>query len=136
MKSASFPLDAQVKLLRVLQEGEIAKLGASAPVKVDVRVIAATHRDLSAMVEDGAFREDLYYRLAVVPLKIPPLRERREDIPELIEALLHRSANVMACRRFASRPTSSSGSSPTPGRATCVSSKMFWSACWSSPPAI
>jgi two-component system NtrC family response regulator len=84
------PLGTQVKLLRVLQQGEIAKLGESVPLKVDVRVIAATHRDLSAMVEDGTFREDLYYRLAVVPLRIPPLRERREDIPGLIEALLKR----------------------------------------------
>jgi two-component system NtrC family response regulator len=84
------PLDAQVKLLRVLQEGELAKLGESSPVKVDVRVIAATHRDLSAMIEDATFRQDLYYRLAVVPLKVPPLRERREDIPGLIEALQQR----------------------------------------------
>lgn len=85
------PLDAQVKLLRVLQEGELSKLGASKPIKIDVRVIAATHRNLAAMVEDGTFREDLYYRLAVVPLRIPPLRERREDLPELIDALFHRA---------------------------------------------
>src|SRR6201992_3694494 len=84
------PLEAQVKLLRVLQEGEVHKLGANAPVKVDVRVIAAPPRDLSAMIEDETFREDLYYRLAVVPLRIPALRERREDIPELIDKLFDR----------------------------------------------
>src|SRR5262249_12662540 len=80
-------LDVQVKLLRVLQEGELPKIGANTPVQVDIRVIAATHRNLSAMVEDDTFREDLYYRLAVVPLLIPPLRERKEDIPELVDAL-------------------------------------------------
>jgi DNA-binding NtrC family response regulator len=85
------PLEAQVKLLRVLQEGELPKLGANSQVKVDVRVIAATHRNLPAMVEDETFREDLYYRLAVVPLLIPPLRERREDLPELIDSLLERA---------------------------------------------
>nr|WP_255550821.1 sigma-54 dependent transcriptional regulator [Granulicella sp. dw_53] len=85
------PLDAQVKLLRVLQEGELAKVGASTPVRVDIRVVAATHRNLAAMVEDGTFREDLYYRLAVVPLLIPPLRERRQDIPELIDVLFDRA---------------------------------------------
>jgi DNA-binding NtrC family response regulator len=85
------PLDAQVKLLRMLQEGEVPKIGASTPTRVDVRVVAATHRNLAAMVEDGTFREDLYYRLAVVPLHIPPLRERREDIPELIQVLFKRA---------------------------------------------
>ncbi len=85
------PPDAQVKLLRVLQEGELQKVGSTVPSKVNVRVVAATHRNLLAMVEDGTFREDLYYRLAVVPLMIPPLRERREDIPELAEGLLKRA---------------------------------------------
>ena len=85
------PPDAQVKLLRVLQEGELQKVGSTAPSKVDVRVVAATHRNLLAMVENGTFREDLYYRLAVVPLHIPPLRERREDIPELADGLFKRA---------------------------------------------
>ncbi len=85
------PLDAQVKLLRVLQQGEISKIGASETTRVNVRVIAATHRNLQAMIEDGTFREDLYYRLAVVPLHLPPLRERKEDIPELVEHLFQKA---------------------------------------------
>jgi two-component system NtrC family response regulator len=84
------PLDMQVKLLRLLQNGEIEKLGSTAQAVVDVRVIAATNRNLPAMIEDGAFREDLYYRLAVVPLAFPPLRERKEDIPELVQHLLRK----------------------------------------------
>jgi two-component system NtrC family response regulator len=77
------PLDLQIKLLRLIQEREIEKIGATTPTKVNVRILAATHRNLQAMVEDGTFREDLYYRLAVIPLTLPPLRERPEDIPEL-----------------------------------------------------
>ena len=79
------PVELQVKLLRLIQQGEIEKLGAAGVSKVDVRIIAATHRNLQAMVEDETFREDLYYRLAVIPLEIPPLRERAEDIPELVQ---------------------------------------------------
>jgi two-component system NtrC family response regulator len=79
------PVELQVKLLRLLQQGEIEKVGAAETTNVDVRIIAATQRNLQAMIEDGAFREDLYYRLAVIPLELPSLRERPEDIPELVE---------------------------------------------------
>ena len=78
------PLDLQVKMLRLIQEREIERIGAPNATKVNVRIIAATHRNLEAMVEDGTFREDLYYRLAVIPLILPPLRERPDDIPELV----------------------------------------------------
>jgi two-component system NtrC family response regulator len=77
--------ELQVKVLRLVQQGEIEKVGATQPARVDVRIIAATHRDLKAMIEDGTFREDLYYRLAVIPLSLPPLRERAEDIPDLVQ---------------------------------------------------
>ncbi len=79
------PLTLQVKLLRLLQQGEIEKIGATATLQVDVRIVVATHRNLQRMVEDDTFREDLYYRLAVIPLEMPPLRERSEDIPELVQ---------------------------------------------------
>ena len=79
------PPELQVKLLRLIQQGEIDKIGATEPVNVDVRIVAATHRNLKAMIEDGTFREDLYYRLAVIPLGLPPLRERVEDIPDLVQ---------------------------------------------------
>jgi len=86
----------QVKLLRVLQEREIDKVGETRPIKVDVRILAATNRDLEKMIADGAFREDLYYRLAVVSIRMPPLRERVDDIPFLVDAFLETHSQRLA----------------------------------------
>jgi DNA-binding NtrC family response regulator len=86
------PAPIQVKLLRVLQEREFERLGGTKTLKVDVRMIAATNRDLRAALEEGTFREDLYYRLNVVPIDIPPLREHKEDIPDLVNHFLARFA--------------------------------------------
>ena len=90
------PLNIQSKFLRLLQENSIERLGGKDPIDVDVRVIAATNRDLEAAVADGTFREDLYYRLRVVTLIMPPLRERKEDIDTLVEYLLARLSAEMS----------------------------------------
>jgi two-component system NtrC family response regulator len=84
------PLNLQPKILRVLQSGQVDRLGSARSVRVDVRIVAATNRELERMVEEGQFRQDLYYRLAVVPLRVPPLRDRREDIPLLAEHFLQK----------------------------------------------
>lgn len=84
------PLQLQVKLLRVLQDHEITRIGGTMPIPVDIRVIAATHRDLSKMIASGKFREDLYYRLNIIPIEIPPLKARKEDIIPLIYHFLNR----------------------------------------------
>jgi DNA-binding NtrC family response regulator len=93
------PASMQAKVLRVLQEGELERVGGAQTLKVDVRVIAATNKDLAAEVKAGRFREDLFYRLAVVPIQVPPLRERSEDVPELAARFL-----AEACERNGRRP--------------------------------
>lgn len=86
------PLEAQTRLLRVLQQGEYTTVGGRTPIKTNVRIIAATHRDLKSQIQQGLFREDLYYRLNVVPIRLPPLRERLEDIGDLVRHFLRQAA--------------------------------------------
>jgi DNA-binding NtrC family response regulator len=94
------PLDLQPKLLRTLELGEVKRVGASRPIQVDVRIVAATHRDLRAAVRGGKFREDLYYRLCVVPVTVPPLRQRRGDVRLLAEEFLSRAVPRGLAIRF------------------------------------
>jgi len=99
-------LQAQVKMLRVLQHKEFERVGGSGPIKVDIRIIAATHRNLEDMVREGTFREDLWFRLNVFPIVIPPLRERKSDIPSLVQHFLDRKSNELGIKKT---PTLSPG---------------------------
>ncbi|USG65503.1 sigma 54-interacting transcriptional regulator [Brevibacillus ruminantium] len=98
------PLSLQPKLLRVLQERTVDRVGGIKPVTVNVRVIAATHRDLESMVREGTFREDLYYRLNVIPLRLPPLRERRMDVPLYLQHFLHKYGTLLQKGRLDIEP--------------------------------
>lgn len=90
----------QVKLLRVLQEQELERVGGEETISVDVRIICATHRNLSKMAREEAFREDLYYRLSVIPIQLPPLRDRKEDIPALVEHFLNKRKNIHSLKKI------------------------------------
>ena len=91
-----------MRLLRVLQEKEIERVGGTEPIKVDIRVIAATHRDLEAMITEGSFRDDLYFRINVFPIVIPALRERRGDIPSLVHYFIQKKSRVMGMGKMPS----------------------------------
>ncbi len=116
-EAGEMPPSLQAKLLRVLMDGRVLRVGSRTARQVDVRVVAATHRDLRERIRDGLFREDLYYRLAVVPLKVPPLRERLEDLPLLAEAMLQRATRDMGLppRRFARGALEKLAGYPFPG---------------------
>jgi two-component system nitrogen regulation response regulator GlnG len=110
------PMDAQTRLLRVLQQGEYTTVGGRTPIRTDVRIVAATNKDLKQAINQGLFREDLYYRLNVVPLRLPPLRERAEDIPDLVRhfvALTEKEG--MAPKRFDNEALEVMKSYPWPG---------------------
>jgi transcriptional regulator with GAF, ATPase, and Fis domain len=117
------PLNLQAKLLRVLQEGEFERLGSGKTIKVDARVIAATNRNLLEAMEKGTFRSDLYYRLNVYPVNVPPLRERKEDIEPLANGFLRRWAEIDK-RLDAISPQASRNYSATTGPETLGSFRI------------
>ncbi|MCA9685436.1 MAG: sigma-54-dependent Fis family transcriptional regulator [Myxococcales bacterium] len=110
-------LDAQAKVLRVLQSGELTRVGGHTPIEVDVRVLAATHRNLQEMAAAGEFREDLFFRLAVVPIRMPPLRERREDVPQLARHFIRQACeeNGLARREIGTEALEALGKHEWPG---------------------
>jgi transcriptional regulator with PAS, ATPase and Fis domain len=115
------PLFSQVKILRVLETGEFMRVGGQIPLRVNVRVVAATNRELAREVQQGSFRQDLYFRLKAINIVLPPLRDRPEDIPEIVQAVITRfcQANGMPVPAVTPRPWSACP--PTTGRAMCAS---------------
>ncbi len=111
----------QTRLLRVLAEGEFYRVGGQTPVKVDVRVIAATHQNLEERVERGIFREDLYHRLNVIRIELPPLRSRTEDVPDLLSHYLRQASAELERKPRSWRRSRSSACRLIAGRATCAS---------------
>jgi DNA-binding NtrC family response regulator len=129
-------LSTQAKLLRVLQEKTIQRVGGNEPISVDVRIIAATHRNLALAIRKQEFRQDLFYRLNVICITLPPLRNRPEDIPELVSYFLHRQSIEMGIESRRSTMMRWDFSSSSPGWATCVNSKMPSGERCSSPLGI
>jgi DNA-binding NtrC family response regulator len=116
----------QTRLLRVLAEGEFYRVGGQTPIRVDVRVIAATHQNLEDRVRLGLFREDLFHRLNVIRIELPPLRARREDVPDLLEHYMHIAAQELGRRaQDAERGRATTSCAPMRGPATCAN----WSTC-------
>jgi two-component system nitrogen regulation response regulator NtrX len=122
------PIETQGKIVRALQDQTFERLGGSARVKVDVRVVATTNRDLTAEIALGRFREDLYYRLAVVPLRVPSLKERREDVPGLARYFIARSAESsgMAPRELTTDTLSALQAYDWPGNVRQLRNQMDW----------
>ena len=128
------PLDVQPKLLRFLEQGEVLPVGDTRPHRVDVRVVAATNADLEQRVAEGKFREDLFYRLSVIRIHVPPLRDRREEIPHLSTFFLREASRAArASRAFASARRRSTSSTRSAGPATCGSCATRCSAPWRWP---
>jgi two-component system nitrogen regulation response regulator NtrX len=125
---SDMPLETQGKIVRALQDSTFERLGGSARVKVDVRVISTTNRDLHAEIAAGRFREDLYYRLAVVPVKVPALKERREDVPALAQLFIARSAEAsgMPARELSADSMAAMQAYEWPGNVRQLRNLMDW----------